>query len=103
MYVLTNPIQEASLKLPKGNYDIPMVLVDRIYKKDGQLVSPEGEETSYYGDVIHVNGIPWPFFNAEPRKYRIRVLNASLSRSYKLRFADQNNKNIPFQVIATGK
>jgi FtsP/CotA-like multicopper oxidase with cupredoxin domain len=31
-----------------------------------------------------VNGVPWPKMQVEPRKYRFRVLNASVSRSYDL-------------------
>lgn len=103
MYIIYDPAQEAALKLPQGNYDIPMTLTDRIYQSNGQLKSPQGSNDSYYGDVIHVNGVPWPYFNAEPRKYRFRILNMSLSRSYKIRFEAANGANIPFQVIATGK
>ncbi|KAF8456293.1 Cupredoxin [Terfezia claveryi] len=100
-YIVYDPVQEAALGLPQGNYDIPMILTDRIYQSNGQLVSPQGEDTSYYGDIIHVNGVPWPYFNAEPRKYRFRILNTSLSRSYKIRFVAVNGASIPFQVIAT--
>lgn len=56
-----------------------------------------------WGDVIHVNGEPWPFLNVEPRKYRFRFLNAAISRSFALYFAtaaDLNGK-LPFQVIAS--
>ncbi|THW20512.1 oxidase cueO precursor [Aureobasidium pullulans] len=32
------------------------------------------------------NGQPWPFLKVEPRKYRFRVLNTGISRSYQLYF-----------------
>jgi bilirubin oxidase len=34
--------------------------------------------------VITVNGVPWPFQQVEPRKYKFRLLDASVSRSFKL-------------------
>ena len=39
------------------------------------------------GDVILVNGRPWPVMQVERRKYRFRILNASISRSYRWRSA----------------
>lgn len=58
---------------------------------------------SLYGDVIHVNGQPWPYFNVQPRKYRLRFLNAAVSRTFLLYFQRQTGSTakIPFQVIAS--
>jgi FtsP/CotA-like multicopper oxidase with cupredoxin domain len=47
--------------------------------------------------VILVNGVPWPNMKVEQRKYRFRVLNASISRGYRLKLSNGQ----PFQVIAT--
>ena len=33
--------------------------------------------------MILVNGRPWPFMRVKRRKYRFRILNASVSRSYR--------------------
>ena len=33
--------------------------------------------------MITVNGRPWPVMRVKRRKYRFRILNASVSRSYK--------------------
>ncbi|OLN81026.1 Bilirubin oxidase 2 [Colletotrichum chlorophyti] len=95
---------ERALGLPStyGVDDIPLVLSSKQYKNDGTLFSPAGETDSLYGDVIHVNGQPWPFFKVEPRKYRLRFLNAAVSRSFILYFKRQSGgANIPFQVIAS--
>lgn len=56
-----------------------------------------------WGDVIHVNGQPWPFLDVEPRKYRFRFLNSAVSRSFALYFAAASalNAPLPFQVIAS--
>lgn len=84
-------------------YDIPLVLSAKQYNSDGTLHTTVGEDTSLWGDVIHVNGMPWPFLNVEPRKYRFRFLDASVSRSYALYFArtTATNTKLPFQVIAS--
>ena len=37
-----------------------------------------------FGDVILVNGVPWPAMKVKRRKYRFRLLNASISRAYNL-------------------
>ncbi|KLU82810.1 hypothetical protein MAPG_01878 [Magnaporthiopsis poae ATCC 64411] len=96
---------ESSLNLPSGygQYDIPLILSSKQYNRDGSLFSSVGEDKSLWGDVIHVNGQPWPFLNVEPRKYRFRFLNSAISRSFALYFAtalDVNTK-LPFQVIAS--
>ncbi|KAK8015953.1 blue copper oxidase cueO precursor [Apiospora marii] len=103
-YILTDPAEDA-LGLPSGygEYDIPLVLSSKHYNQDGTLKSTVGETTSYWGDVIQVNGQPWPFLAVEPRKYRFRFLNAAVSRSFALYFvrASALNGKLPFQVIAS--
>jgi bilirubin oxidase len=54
------------------------------FQSNGNLFSPEAERDSLWGDVVTVNGVPWPFQNVEPRKYKFRLLDASVSRSFKL-------------------
>lgn len=103
-YILRDP-EEDKLGLPSGygQFDIPLVLSSKYYKSDGSLLSPAGEDDSYFGDVIHVNGQPWPFLKVQPRKYRFRVLNASVSRSFILYLRRQSGSSspIPFQVIGS--
>lgn len=91
---------EDKLNLPAGNYDLPLALSSKQYNKDGTLFSTAGEDDSLFGDVIHVNGQPWPFKKVEPRKYRLRFLDSSISRAFKLTFEDSNSKKVPFNVIA---
>ena len=47
--------------------------------------------------MILVNGKPWPAMPVERRKYRFRILNASISRSYELALSTGD----PFTVIGT--
>ncbi|KAI9147483.1 Bilirubin oxidase [Paramyrothecium foliicola] len=103
-YILTDPAEDA-LNLPSGYgvHDIPIILSSKQYNENGTLWDFAAATGAWYGDVIHVNGQPWPFFDVEPRKYRFRILNAAVSRSFALYFADSESLDaeLPFQVIAS--
>lgn len=103
-YMVIDPAEDAfGLPSGYGEYDIPLVLTSHYYNQDGSLQSTIGEDTSTWGDVIEVNGQPWPFLNVEPRKYRFRFVNAAISRSFALYFVRSSNvnDNLPFQVIGS--
>ncbi|HKH11464.1 MAG TPA: multicopper oxidase family protein [Rubrobacter sp.] len=80
--------QELSLPIPHGKYDVPLTIKDAIFGTDGQLIfddgSSRGGHDSLMGDVVLANGAPWPVMKVERRKYRFRILNASISRGYDL-------------------
>ena len=88
---------ELSLPIPHGRYDVPLTIRDAIFSQSGDLIYDDDGHSSLYGDVILVNGRPWPAMKVERRKYRFRVLNASISRSYRLALSTED----PFTVIAT--
>jgi FtsP/CotA-like multicopper oxidase with cupredoxin domain len=67
-----------------NNYDVAITLSDMMFKADGSQLYDDRSWSGLWGDVILVNGVPWPNMVVEPRVYRFRVLNASISRSYKL-------------------
>lgn len=83
MYVVQDPA-EAALRLPKGKFDVPIILQDKLFASDGSLVYNDDNHHGLMGDIILVNGAPFPRMKVSRRKYRFRVLNASTSRSYKL-------------------
>jgi bilirubin oxidase len=91
--------------LPSGKYDVPLALAAKRYNADGTLWDPEanGETTSVFGDVIHVNGQPWPYMDVEPRKYRFRWLDSSVSRTFNLYFEDaaKAGTKLPFTMIGS--
>jgi len=99
-YIIHDPAED-SLGLPRGEYDVPLALTDKIYKSNGDLASPDGSTVNFFGDVIEVNGQPWPYMKVEPRKYRFRLCDMALSRSFDLYLVDQNNNPIQFQIIAS--
>jgi FtsP/CotA-like multicopper oxidase with cupredoxin domain len=74
---------EQSLPIPKGEYDVPLIITDALFNKDGSLLFTLEDDSGIWGDVILVNGRPWPVMQVERRKYRFRILGAAISRSWK--------------------
>jgi len=81
---------ETALNLPKGGYEIPLIICDRDLDEAGQLFygeSPHSKATwipEFYGNVWLVNGKFTPFLEVRPRKYRFRIVNVSNSRFFRL-------------------
>ncbi|RJS54714.1 copper oxidase [Bacillus subtilis] len=94
-YIIHDP-KEKRLKLPSGEYDVPLLITDRTINEDGSLFYPSGPENpspslpnpsivpAFCGETILVNGKVWPYLEVEPRKYRFRIINASNTRTYNL-------------------
>ncbi len=93
--------EEEALGLPTGDYDIPLVLQDRVIDGNNQLVyMPNGmmdQMIGFLGNRLLVNGKPDYELSVENRAYRLRFLNGSNSRIYKLGWQD----GTPLTVIAT--
>jgi spore coat protein A, manganese oxidase len=72
--------------IPGGAYEIPLVVQDRQFNRDGTFLYPTSGIpgatwiAEYFGDVMLVNGKVWPFLNVEPRMYRFRILNGCNAR-----------------------
>jgi spore coat protein A, manganese oxidase len=102
---------EDALNLPKGKYEVPLILCDRLLTRDGQLlypVSPDPQSPwvpELNGNAILVNGKLFPYLEVEARKYRLRVLNASNARIYHLSLLRQESagktEDVTFQQIGT--
>ncbi|HEX2195564.1 MAG TPA: multicopper oxidase family protein, partial [Actinomycetota bacterium] len=82
LYVIEDPA-EADFGLPSGEYDVPLVLQDRKFRRNGSFKFRDSHD-DVLGSVFLVNGRPAPFFEVANRKYRFRILNASNSRGYDL-------------------
>ncbi len=80
-YHLHDPL-EASLPIPHGEFDVPLIVSDAMFDDTGALLWNNHDQSGMYGDVILVNARPWPLMKVKRRKYRFRLLNASISRSY---------------------
>ena len=88
---------EQRLDLPLGDYEIPLIIQDKMFNTDGSLLfinegtTPEENpywSPGFFGDVIVVNGKAWPNLDVERRQYRFRILNGSNSRFYNLSFSN---------------
>ena len=84
MYVLEDDL-ERELDLPRGAYDVPIVIADHAFNRDGSFRYADSIDVGFRGDTILVNGAVSPRMRVRRRKYRLRFLNASNSRSYTLR------------------
>lgn len=95
---------EQGLGLPSGEFDIPLVIQDRRFTADAALVYiAQGMRghmdwmQGFVGDTILVNGKPNYSVPVKTAKYRIRLLNGSNSRIYKLYL----DNGADFTVIGT--
>jgi FtsP/CotA-like multicopper oxidase with cupredoxin domain len=96
MYRIFDPLEQ-SLPIPHGRYDVPLIVRDAMFDTTGQLLYNDNGHSGVFGDVILVNGKPWPVMQVERRKYRFRILNASITRSYRW----QLDSGEPITVIGT--
>jgi blue copper oxidase len=90
------------LPLPSrwGVDDIPLIIQDRRFKPDGQFfdrMNVISVTNGYVGDVALVNGARYPEARTARGWIRLRILNGSNARSYKLSVSD----NRSFYVIAS--
>jgi FtsP/CotA-like multicopper oxidase with cupredoxin domain len=83
--------RERELDLPRDDYDVPLILADHAFNKDGSFRYAENVDLGFRGDTILVNGAVAPRMRVERRIYRLRFLNASNARSYGLRLGQGRN------------
>lgn len=83
--------QEQALNLPNGDFDVPLVIQDRSFDDQNQLVYSAHmmqRMQGFLGDQILVNGKPNFVLPVATRPYRLRLVNGSNSRIYKLAWDD---------------
>ncbi|MGW4891661.1 multicopper oxidase family protein [Kitasatospora sp. NPDC004240] len=95
---LVHDEEEDALPLPRGERDLPVMLADRSFAEDGSFRYPAADErqgvTEDYlngvlGDVILVNGTPWPALAVDRARYRLRLLNGANTRLFRLELDPQ--------------
>jgi FtsP/CotA-like multicopper oxidase with cupredoxin domain len=85
-----------NLCLPSGTakdwgnleYDINIMLNEKAFDSTGQLFMDIFQFDGFLGDLMCVNLTYKPYFEVERRKYRFRILNASVSRFFKYGLSD---------------
>ena len=91
-----------ALGLPSGvgRYDIPLMFSDPRIDASGYVLFDQFENDGHLGNVFSVNGKIAPFFKVERRKYRFRLLNASVARLYEFYLCTAAGASQPFDYIA---
>jgi len=89
LYLIRDSVED-DLNLPRGPFEIPLVLCDRFLRRDGSLDYPVSGKPDapwvpeVFGNAMLVNGKIFPRLDAEPGKYRFRILNAANGRFFHL-------------------
>jgi FtsP/CotA-like multicopper oxidase with cupredoxin domain len=86
----------SGFRLPSGEFDVPLVLGDKVFDKNGIAYYDLFNLDGIIGDKQTVNGKIQPFFDVKKRRYRLRLLNTGPSRFYTLKFSN----NMPFWQIS---
>ncbi len=86
-YVLADE-REAELELPQGEFDVPIVLADHSFNKDGSFRYVENVDLGFRGDTLLVNGAVSPRMAVKRRLYRFRFLNGANARSFELQLGN---------------
>ncbi|MBI4469417.1 MAG: multicopper oxidase domain-containing protein [Acidobacteria bacterium] len=90
-----------NLDLRLGETDIPLVLQDKQFSSEGELIydpNTADRMMGFLGDVIFVNLTPKPVLDLQGRIYRFRILNGSNARIYRLAFV-KGTTPIPLMLI----
>lgn len=75
--------ETTGLRLPSGEYDIPMIFADKVFDpRTGQLFFDLFNLDGMLGDKDTVNGVIQPYLEVKRRKYRFRLLIGGPSRVY---------------------
>jgi spore coat protein A len=101
---------EDALPLPRGDRELPLMICDRAFAEDGSFAYPGLDEAmrsvpgvrdewmeGFLGDVVLVNGAPWPVHEVDAARYRLRLLNASNARRYRIALSP----GLPFTQIGS--
>jgi blue copper oxidase len=99
-FLLVGDDEEDALKLPRGAFDLPLVIQDRTFDSGNQLVylqSMMDRMMGFMGERVLVNATLDYTKQVERNAYRIRLLNGSNATAYRLSL----NNGQPFLVIGT--
>jgi len=94
-YHLSDQYERA--QLPQGEFDVPLIVSDMAFNADGSVAFDDAAHVGFMGDIILVNGVPWPKMRVKPRVYRFRVLAAGISRSFRFGLSTKD----PMYIVGT--
>jgi FtsP/CotA-like multicopper oxidase with cupredoxin domain len=113
-----NPLDGPNSPLPKGRFEIPLVVVSRAFFTDGSLHFPPDPGTLNAGadappniaywsynegaDTVLVNGAAWPNLDVQRRQYRFRLLAAANTQLWDFQFVNTaTSAPVPFTIIGS--
>jgi len=106
LFIIRDEVED-SLDLPRGKYEIPLLLFDRFLLANGQLnypVSPDPKAPwvpEIYCNAMLVNGRFAPYLDVEPRSYRFRVMNGSNARFFRVFISQSGSHDVDLHVIGS--
>jgi FtsP/CotA-like multicopper oxidase with cupredoxin domain len=103
-----------NLRLPSGNlrswgnvdFDVNLAISNPAFDPEGQMFFDIFDTDGFLGDMLAVNGAYAPYLEVLPRRYRFRILNASMARFIRLLLAVDKSarfpsgQKVPIYVIA---
>lgn len=84
--------ETTGLRLPSGQYDIPLLFTDKVLDQTGQMFFDSFNIEGILGDQQTVNFKIKPYLTVDRRKYRFRFLDAGPSRFIELSLSSTNTK-----------
>jgi blue copper oxidase len=96
---------DEALDLRLGETDIPLLIQDKVLDESRNfLYEPDqmAVDMGYEGDVVLVNLTPTPYQEVSTRIHRLRLLNGSNARTYRVAFSRPGEEELlTYQVIGT--
>ena len=97
-----------NLRFPSGSaldwgnrdYDVNLLIAGKAWDTNGQLFYNVFNTDGFLGDRMLVNWLYKPTMDVRARKYRLRLLNGSVSRYIKLAMVTESGTPVPFHMIA---
>ena len=102
-----DPANNINLCLPSGthldwgnrDYDVNLALADKAWDANGQLYFNIFNKDGFLGDRMTVNWNWQPYLDVRPRRYRFRILNASMARFFKVALVTAAGQRVPFHMV----
>jgi manganese oxidase len=102
-----DPANNTNLCFPSGthndwgnrDYDVNLSIADKAWDSTGQLYFNQFNTDGFLGDRMTVNWSWQPYLDVRPRRYRFRMLNASVSRYFKIALVTAAGTRVPFYMI----
>jgi FtsP/CotA-like multicopper oxidase with cupredoxin domain len=91
-----------ALRLPSGEFDVPLLLADKQFDSSGYLRFNQFDSDGFIGDKQIVNGKIQPYFRVQPRKYRFRLLDGAVARTFDLQVHYQGRVQSFFHIASDG-